>query len=123
MEIQDEVKLLRIFVSSTDKFKYTPLYEMVVSVARHYGLAGATVIKGFMGYGTSSIIHTQKFWEFTEKIPIVIEIIDKPDKIDSFIEIILPYFERLPKGGLITVEKATVILHKVGSEKKKGFFN
>jgi uncharacterized protein len=122
MEIQDEIKVLRIFVSSTDKFKYTPLFEMVVAAAKHYGIAGATVLKGIMGYGTSSIVHTQKFWEFTEKIPIVIEIVDTSEKIDSFIETILPYFERLPKGGLITVEKATIVLHKVGV-KKKNFFN
>lgn len=116
MEMQGEAKLLRIFVSSTDKFKYMPLYEVVVLAAKRYGLSVATVLKGFMGYGSSSIIHTQKFWELTEKIPIVIEIVDTADKIDSFLEIILPYFARLPKGGLITVEKATIVLHKVGKK-------
>jgi PII-like signaling protein len=114
MEIHDEAKLLRIFVSSTDKLKHTPLYEAIVFAAKRNGIAGATVIKGVMGYGSSSIISTQKFWEFTEKVPVIIEIIDTAEKIDSFVQKILPYFERIPKDGLITVEKATIVLHKSG---------
>jgi uncharacterized protein len=121
MEMQDEAKLLRIFVSSTDKFRQMPLYEAVVYAAKRYGLSGATVLKGFMGYGASSTIHSQKFWEFTEKLPIVIEIVDTAEKIDKFIETILPYFEKLPKGGLITVEKATIVMHKSGQKKKSLF--
>jgi uncharacterized protein len=119
MEIQGEARLLRIFISSTDKFKYLPLYEVVVYAAKRYGLAGATVIKGFMGYGSSSIIHSQKLWEVTEKLPIVIEIVDQADKIEGFVETMLPYFDRLPKGGLITIEKATVVMHKIGKTFKK----
>jgi len=114
MEIHDEAKLLRIFVSSTDKLKHTPLYEALVFAAKRNGIAGATVIKGVMGYGSSSIISTQKFWEFTEKVPVIVEIVDTAEKIDAFIEKILPYFESLPKGGLITVEKATIVKHKTG---------
>ena len=117
MEIQDEAKLLRIFISSTDKLKHTPLYEVIVFAAKRNGIAGATVIKGFMGYGSSSIINTQKFWEFTEKVPVIIEIVDTAEKIDSFIEKITPYFDNLPKGGLITVEKAMIVLHKSGKKK------
>jgi hypothetical protein len=118
MEIQDEAKLLRIFVSSTDKLKHTPLYEAIVFAAKRNGIAGATVLKGCMGYGSSSIISTQKFWEFTDKVPVIVEIVDTAEKIDSFIEKILPYFETLPKGGLITVEKATIVLHKSGKQKE-----
>ncbi len=117
MEKQEEARLLRIFVSSTDKFKHTPLYEVIVFAARRHGIAGATVIKGFMGYGSSSIVHSQKFWELAEKVPIIIEIIDTADKIDSFMEVILPYFESLPKGGLITMEKVNILLHKTGRKK------
>jgi len=119
MEIQGEARLLRIFISSTDKFKYLPLYEVVVYAAKRYGLAGATVIKGFMGFGSSSVIHSQKLWEVTEKLPVVIEIVDQADKIDGFVETILPYFDKLPKGGLITIEKATIVLHKIGNPGKK----
>ncbi len=117
MEKQEEARLLRIFVSSTDKFKHTPLYEVIVFAARRHGIAGATVIKGFMGYGSSSIVHSQKFWELAEKVPIIIEIVDTADKIDSFMEVILPYFESLPKGGLITMEKVNILLHKTGRKK------
>jgi uncharacterized protein len=117
MEITGDAKLLRVFISSTDKFKHAPLYEVIVFAAKRYGLAGATVLKGFMGYGASSVVQSQKLWELTEKLPLVIEMVDEAAKIDGFVETILPYFERIPKGGLITMEKATVILHKSGNNK------
>lgn len=117
MEITGDAKLLRVFISSTDKFKQAPLYEVIVFAAKRYGLAGATVLKGFMGYGASSVVQSQKLWELTEKLPLVIEMVDEAAKIDGFVETILPYFERIPKGGLITMEKATVILHKSGNNK------
>lgn len=117
MEITSDAKLLRVFISSTDKFKHAPLYEVLVFAAKRYGLAGATVLKGFMGYGTSNVVQSQKLWELTEKLPLVIEIVDEAAKIDGFVETILPYFEKIPKGGLITVEKANVILHKSGHNK------
>ena len=121
MEITDEVKLLRIFISSTDKFKHAPLYEVVVFAAKRYGLAGATVLKGFMGFGASSVVNSQKLWDITEKLPIVIEMVDEATKIDGFVESILPYFEKIPKGGLITLEKVNIVLHKPGV--KKSFFS
>ena len=117
MEITGEAKLLRIFISSTDKFRHAPLYEVVVFAAKRYGLAGATVLKGFMGYGASSVIHSQKLWELSEKLPLVIELVDESEKIDGFVETILPYFEKIPKGGLITMEKVTIVLHKPGTKK------
>jgi uncharacterized protein len=117
MELTSEAKLLRIHISSTDKFKHAPLYEVIVFAAKRYGLAGATVLKGFMGFGASSVVHSQKLWEITEKLPLVIEIVDEAGKIESFVGTILPYFEKIPKGGLITLEKVTVVLHKSGSRK------
>jgi len=121
MEIKGEAKLLRIFVSNTDKFKHSPLYEMVVFAAKRYGLAGATVIKGVMGYGSSSVVRSMKFWEITEKLPVIIEIVDESEKIDRFTEKILPWFEKLRYGCMITVEKANIVLYKQGN-KKKGMF-
>jgi uncharacterized protein len=117
MEISGEARLLRIYISSTDKFKHAPLYEVVVFAAKRYGLAGATVLKGFMGYGASSVIRSQKLWEITEKLPLVIEIVDEAAKIEGFVETILPFFEKVPKGGLITLEKVNIVLHKSGSQK------
>ena len=121
MEITDEVKLLRIFISSTDKFKHAPLYEVVVFAAKRYGLAGATVLKGFMGFGASSVVHSQRLWEISEKLPVVIEIVDEAAKIDGFFETIVHYCDKIPKGGLITVEKTTIVAHKSGTG--KGFFH
>lgn len=121
MEIKGEAKLLRIFISNTDKLKHTLLFEAIVFAAKRYGMAGATVLKGTMGYGTGSVIHSIKFWEITEKLPVVVEIIDESEKIDRFTEKILPWFDMLPYGCMITAEKANIILHKQG--KKKGFFN
>lgn len=118
MEINAEVKILRIFVSSTDKFRHTPLYETIVFAAKRYGLSGATVLRGVMGYGASSEIHSLKFWEATEKLPLVIEIVDESAKIDEFTEKIRPWLEKLPYGCLATVEKATVVFAKKGSHEK-----
>ena len=115
MNNKEDVRILRIFISSTDKFRHAPLYEVIVFAAKRYGMAGATVFKGFMGYGASSVIRSQKIWEITEKLPIVIEIVDEATKIDSFVEAILPYFDKIPKGGLITMEKAIVVIHKQGN--------
>ena len=117
MDIKGESKLLRIFISNTDKFKHTPLYEILVFAAKRYGLSGATVLKGVMGFGSSSAIHSMKFWEITEKLPMVVEIVDEAEKIEKFTETILPYFEKLRYGVLVTVEKANIVLYKTGKKK------
>jgi len=117
MEIKGEAKLLRIFISSTDKYNHEPLYEVIVFKAKQNGIAGATVLKGIMGYGASSAIYSQTNWEITEKVPLVVEILDESAKIEKFIEIILPIFDDLNKGCMITVEKAQIILHKKGIKK------
>jgi PII-like signaling protein len=114
METNSEVRLLRIYLSNTDKFKHTSLSDAIVFAARRYGLAGATVLKGIMGYGSSRIVQSNKFWEITEKIPLVIEIVDDADKIEKFTQIILPWFDKLKYGCLITSEKVEIILYKKG---------
>jgi PII-like signaling protein len=91
---------------------------MIVFAAKRYGLAGATVKKGIMGFGSSSSVHYIKFWEFTEKIPVVVEIIDEAEKIDSFVQTITPWFELISYGCLITTEKANIVLYKTGKRKK-----
>ena len=121
MEISGEAKMLRIFISSTDKFRHRPLYEVIVFAAKRYGPAGATVLKGCMGYGASSMVYSQKLWEISEKMPVIIELIDEASRIEGFVETLLPYFEKVPKGGLITIENVSIVLHKSGS--KKSFFD
>ena len=118
METNGEARVLRIFISNTDKFKHTPLYEMVVFAAKRYGLAGATVLKGIMGFGSSNAVRSLKFWEITEKLPVVVEIVDDADKIEEFIKIILPWFENLRYGCMITVEKADIVLYKKGKKQE-----
>jgi PII-like signaling protein len=117
MKIAGKTKVLRIFISNTDKFKHQPLYEMVVFAARRYGMAGATVFKGMMGFGSSSVIRSVRLWELTEKLPVVVEIVDEEQKIDDFLEKILPWFEKVPYGCLILSEKVDVVLHKEGRKK------
>jgi PII-like signaling protein len=117
MKLYNKAKRLRIYISSTDKYEHSPLYEVIVYSARKHGLRGATVLKGIMGYGASSEIYTNKLWEITEKIPLVVEIIDEPQKVDSFFELIKPLFDKSGKGHIITVDETTVLMHNPG---KKG---
>jgi uncharacterized protein len=117
MKPLSEAKRLRVYISSTDKFKYSPLYEVIVYAARRYGLAGATVFKGTMGYGSSSEIHSNKLWELSEKLPVIVEIIDETDKIYKFYETLKPYFEKIDKGYMITIDNVTIVTHKTGKNK------
>jgi PII-like signaling protein len=115
MKPDDKASRLRIYISSTDKYEHSPLYEVIVYSARKHGLTGATVLKGIMGYGASSEIYSNKLWEITEKIPLVVEIIDEPQKINAFFESIKPLFEKIGKGHVITVDETTVLMHKPGN--------
>jgi PII-like signaling protein len=117
METKGKTTVLRIYISNTDKFRYTPLYQVVVYAARRYGMAGATVIKGVMGFGSSSIIRSSHLWDLTEKLPVIVEIVDEAEHIDRFVEIILPWFERIRYGALITTNEVDVVLYKKGRKK------
>jgi PII-like signaling protein len=108
--IPSEGKLLRIFIGEADHWRGRPLYEAIVLEARRRGLAGATVIKGFMGFGAHSRIHTAKLLELSQDLPIVIEIVDAPDKIEAF----MPDLEAMVGDGLITLERAEVLLYRPG---------
>ena len=119
MDLNKEIKLLRIFMSNTDKFIKQPLYEVIVYAAKKQGIAGATVIKGIMGYGSSSTVNSIRFWEIAEKLPVIVEIIDEKEKIEKFFENIKPYFDKIDHGFLITIESANVVFCKTGKKKKK----
>ena len=118
MDIKSDARILRIFVSSTDKFKHDLLYETLVFAAKRYGLSGATVLKGVMGFGSSSVIRSTRFWEITEKLPVIIEIVDEAEKIEFFISKILPWFDKISTGCMITSEKADIVLFKQGKKKR-----
>ena len=108
--------MLRIYVSSTDKVENRPIYESIVYKAKESGLSGATVFRGVMGYGASSVIHSSKLWELTEKLPLIVELVDETAKIASFVESIGKLLDKMPKGCLVTMEKVKVMYHKSGKK-------
>lgn len=111
MKIPAQGQLLRIFIGEQDKWEGLPLYEAIVNLARKEGMAGATSIKGFMGFGAKSRMHTTKLLRLSEDLPIIIEIVDSEEKINAF----LPHLDRMVKEGLITLEKVNVIIYRAGS--------
>ena len=114
MEIDLNAKLLRIFIGESDKAGNRPLYEAIVYEAKKQGLAGATVVKGTMGYGANSRVHTAKLFDISADLPMVVEIVDSEEKIRAFTQIVEQLFESTRSGGLITIEKAEVIRYKAG---------
>ena len=116
MEIKGEAKLLRIFVGESDLIGHIPVYEKIVQEARKIHLAGATVFKGVMGFGGTSRIHTAKILRLSEDMPMVIEIVDVIEKVESFLPLLHDIFEEAQSGGLITMEKADIIKYVVGNK-------
>jgi hypothetical protein len=116
MHIEGEAKLLRIFVGESDLIHHIPVYEKIVIEARKAGLAGATVVKGIMGFGASSRIHTAKLLRLSEDLPLVVEIVDAEKKIEEFIPILNTIFEEANSGGLITMEKVSIIKYTVSKK-------
>jgi len=110
MHLPHDAMLLRIFFGESDRWKHQPLYEAIVLKARELHLAGATVLRGPMGFGKSSRLHTAKILRLSMDLPLVIEIVDTEDKINSF----LPILDQMMKGGLVTLEKVRVIHYRAG---------
>src|ERR1044071_8971498 len=105
MPIPREAMLLRIYLGEDDKFQHQPLYEAIVLKARDKGLAGATVLRGPMGFGHSSHLHTAKILRLAEDLPVVIEIIDGEERINTF----LPVLDAMMTSGLVTLERVAVL--------------
>ncbi len=108
MTLPAEAELLRIFIGESDKYHGRPLYEVIVDEARRKGLAGATVLRGTLGFGASSLIHAAKILRLSEDLPMVVEIVDKPERIAEF----LPDLDTLITEGLVTLERVRVILYR-----------
>lgn len=104
MQTKRDAVLLRAFFGEDDKFGYLPLYEAIVLKARDMHLAGATVLRGHVGFGHSSHIHTTKILRLSQDLPVVVEIVDSPEKIDAF----LPVLDTMMSKGLVTVEKVQI---------------
>ena len=105
MQISKQALLLRIFFGEDDKLEGRPLYEAIVLKAREMHLAGATVLRGPMGFGASSRLHTTKILRLSEDLPLLIEIVDSEEKINDF----LPVLDRMMSSGLVTLEKVQVL--------------
>ena len=114
MQIPKEAALLRIFIGESDRYEHKPLHEAIVLKAREANLAGATVLRGPMGFGKSSRLHTEKIVRLSMDLPLIIEIVDSEEKIRAF----LPALDGMIGGGLVTIEKVEVI-HYRGTEPQK----
>jgi len=108
MKIPAQGKLLRIFIGESDKCEGKPLYEAIVKKAREMNLAGATVLKGFLGFGCKSHMHTAKILRLSEDLPVVIEIIDSKENIEKF----LPVMDQMVPEGLATLESVEVAFYR-----------
>lgn len=103
--LEGEQTLLRIFIGESDRWEKQPLYEVLVELLRREGVAGATVLKGAMGFGAHSVTHTDKLLRLSADLPVVIEAVDSQEKFDA----ILPRLDGMLGGGLVTLEKVRVI--------------
>jgi hypothetical protein len=108
MKLPEEAELLRIFIGESDRLHGRLLYEVIVEEARKRGMAGATVLRGIMGFGAHSRMHTAKILRLSEDLPVIIEIVDNPERIDAF----LPDLDKMINEGLITLERAKVIAYR-----------
>ena len=108
MHIPQDAVLLRIFIGESARYEHRPLYEAIVLRARELQLAGATVLRGPMGFGKSSQMHTAKILRLSMDLPMVIEIVDSEEKVNAF----LPVLDKMMGGGLVTLERAKVIRYR-----------
>lgn len=110
MKIEGEGKLLRIFIGESDRWEGKPLYEAIIRKAREAGLAGATAMRGMEGFGAHSRIHTAKILRLSEDLPVIVEIVDRAERVEKF----LPQLDAMVSEGMITVEDVHVIAYREG---------
>src|SRR3954451_3275875 len=108
MNLPEDALLLRIFIGESARYEHRPLYEAIVMKAREAGLAGATVLRGPMGFGKSSHLHTAKILRLSMDLPIVIEIVDSEEKVNAFLRVL----DEIMGGGLVTLERAKVVRYE-----------
>jgi hypothetical protein len=112
MHLPHDAMLLRIFIGESDRWEHKPLYEAIVLKAREMQMAGATVLRGPMGFGKTSHLHTAKILRLSMDLPLIIEIVDSEEKINTF----LPVLDKMMGGGLVTLEKVKVLHYRHGQE-------
>jgi len=113
MTLPSSGQILRIYIGESDRWHHEPLYEAIVFKAREAGLAGATVLRGAMGFGASSRLHTAKILRLSMDLPIVIEIVETPEKISNF----LPTLDEMVTEGLVTLEDVRILKYRAGAPK------
>jgi PII-like signaling protein len=116
MTLPEDGALLRIHLGESDKHEGKPLYEWLVLKARQQGLAGATVLRGIEGFGAHSRLHTAKILRLSEDLPIVIEIVDAPEKVEAF----MPVVDELIVEGMVTLERVQVRFYRSGQRREQG---
>lgn len=112
MELHGEGRLLRIYIGESDQYQHKPLYHQIVQAARREGLAGATVLRGFEGYGANSRIHTTRILSLSEDLPLVIEIVDVADKVEAFLD----QLNGMLTEGLVTMERVDVRFYRASRQ-------
>ena len=113
--IEGEGKLLRIFIGESDTWHGRPLYEAIVHRVREQGLAGATVIRGIEGFGADSRLHTSRILRLSEDLPVLIEIVDTPERIEQ----VLPLLDEMISEGMVTLERVEIVAYR-SSESRSG---
>ena len=108
VQLPEQAELLRVFIGDGDRHHGRPLYEAIVAAAREHHLAGATVLRGYLGYGAHSRIHSAKILRLSEDLPVVVEIVDEAAKIEAF----LPVLDEMMAEGMVTVEPVRVITYR-----------
>ncbi len=108
IKLPSEAELLRVFIGESDHYEGKPLYEAIIQEARNRGMAGATALRGLMGFGAHSRLHTAKVLRLSEDLPIVVEIVDTPEKIEE----LLPTLDQMIEEGLVTLERVRVITYR-----------
>ncbi len=116
--MRGEGKLVRVFIGESDRLHGRPLYEAIVFAAREMGLAGATVLRGVEGYGADSVVHTARLLRLSEDLPIVIEVVEIPERLDAFVARIEAMLDDANCGGLITLERAEIIRYQPDRRRK-----
>jgi len=114
MKVEGEGQLLRIFIGESDRWEGRPLFEAIVRRAREVGLAGATVLRGMEGFGAHSRVHTARILRLSTDLPIVVEIVDRPERIEAF----LPLLDEMVTEGMITLEKVRIIAYRHGTAER-----
>lgn len=112
MKIEGEGKLLRLFIGESDTWHGKPLYQAIVERVRAEGLAGATVIRGIEGFGADSHLHTSRILRLSEDLPVVIEIVDTPERIDR----IVPLLDEMVAEGMLTLERVQIVSYRSSAE-------